>query len=577
MEKQKIVVLKFGGSVLAGEDDLPTAVGEIYRWVSNGYRVVAVVSAIGSTTNRLFNRSHKYGARLNPHTIARLVSTGEVESAALLGLALDRVGLANEVHDDTSLQIRTEGDVLDAEITSIDSTRLSEILKRAEVVVVPGFVGRGQNGMSNLLGRGGSDLTALCIAEALGADHCFLVKDVDGLFEWDPKRSGAPRQYQQISISSALQLDEAIVQHKAVRLAKRLAIPFHVGSMRSTHVTAVGDFKSDQFYSDRTRVEPLRIGLLGLGTVGLGVYEQLRRNPMVQVEWVGVRDRSKAVDHGAPASITTNDPLPRINDDIELVIELIGGIEDAYNYVQVALKSGKHVITANKSMMAAHGVELAELAAQQGVRLLFSAAVGGGVPMLETVARIARHDEIVHLEGVLNGTCNFVLDRVAAGIKFREAVFSAQREGFAEADPSRDLDGVDAAEKLALMIWKATGELNNEDIQAVPVSENSISQVVSNAPGHVIRQVSTWQKPVNGSGGESHVRLVNVPAGHPFAKLQGEDNCLKILTASGKRYQLVGKGAGRFPTSQSVLNDLNELLRHLSRQTETLSETPVAI
>jgi len=577
MSSNQLVVLKFGGSVLASEDELPNAVHEIYRWVSSGHQVVAVVSALGATTNELFERSRKYGNRLTPASVAKLASTGESESASLLGLAMDRIGISNEVHDETSLGIQTIGESLDSSISKIDVDAVHAALGRSSVVVVPGFVGRDNRSMVNLLGRGGSDLTALFIANAIDAQKCILIKDVEGLFEWDPKRSGSPRQFRKITFANALTLDDTIVQHKAIEFAQNADVPFEVGRLRSTHSTEVGNFAEDVFYHDHRRPDPLRVGLLGMGTVGLGVFRHLEKFTTTRVERIAVRDTEKAIANGAPARAVTNNGVHVVGEDVDIVVELMGGIEPALTLVRAALESGKHVITANKSLIARHGNELADMARSRDVQLLYSAAVGGGVPMIEAVRRLADADPIVEIEGVLNGTCNFVLDKIAHRVSFSDAVLAAQREGFAEADPSLDLDGTDAAEKLVILGRAAGIDLDFDGVERTAASENLIDQWQKSKPqDEVLRQVSklTLKNDASDDSNSADQLTANVdvrslPLNHVFAQVHGEENLLVVKTESGKRIVLSGRGAGQFPTAQSVINDLGILVRgHFASNTD---------
>ncbi len=559
MYRDKLVVLKFGGSVLCGEDELPTAIHEIYRWNAMGYRVVAVVSALGTTTNQLFEQSRKYGQRLSPGTVAKLAATGESTSAALLGLALDRVGLTNEVHDETSLGILTTGPILDSSIESVDTDRFNEAFQRVEVVICPGFLGRNPDGKISLLGRGGSDLTALFLANALQADQCRLIKDVDGLFEWDPKRSGSPRQYRQITYQGALELDESIVQHKAVRFTQENNVTFDVTSLRSAFATRVGDVGEDLFHDESIRPQPLRVGLLGLGTVGLGLFRHLAKFPSVKLNQIAVRDIQKAIDNGAPETIVTTNAVNVIQNNCDVLIELIGGVEPALTLVRAALDSGTHVITANKSLIARHGLELQRLADQRDCQLLYSGAVGGGVPMIETVNKLGRENPITSIRGVLNGTCNFVLDKMAQDVSFQEAVLAAQRKGFAEADPSLDLNGTDAAEKLVILARAAGLNLAVDDVRCEAVDETAMEKwQAAKADQRVLRQVSTLEV-VDGKI-QASVCVQTLPRDHFLAMAQGEDNRLVVDTGSGQT-QLIGRGAGRFPTSQAVVNDLMVMIR----------------
>ena len=197
---------------------------------------------------------------------------------------------------------------------------------------------------------------------------------------------------------------------------------------------------------------PLRIVLLGLGTVGLGVYRHLCARPeLFDVRRVVVRDLAKHRDDGVPAERLATNLWVAINEPADLVIELIGGIEPAGDIVHAALLRGRAVITANKALLATRWDTFERYARAPQPRLRFSAAVGGSLPVLETVARLAAEQTIERVRAVINGTCNFVLDELAQGATLVHAIALAQRHGFAEADPGVDLSGTDAAQKLSLI------------------------------------------------------------------------------------------------------------------------------
>ena len=183
-ENNKIIVLKFGSSVLRNENDLPRAVHEIYRWWRQGAQVLVVASALGNTTDRLLRCAESVCAEPERSMLATLLATGEAASTALLGLALNQAGIAARVLDPVQAGLRTVGGTLDADLIAVDAGRLNRELQKA-VVVLPGFIGRGESGNTTLLGRGGSDLTALFLAHRLGG-RCVLLKDVDGIYSSDP-------------------------------------------------------------------------------------------------------------------------------------------------------------------------------------------------------------------------------------------------------------------------------------------------------------------------------------------------------------------------------------------------------
>lgn len=238
-----IVVLKFGSSVIPSDLALPDVAHDIRRWIDAGHRVIAVVSAIGGGTDALLAHARQFAAAGRPgsdHALAAYVATGESQAVALLGLSLASAGVDATALDPGAIGLRTEGPPLDARPVSLDTAAVRASLDRAPVLVVPGFIGRDEHGRATLLGRGGSDLSALFIAHHLGA-RCRLVKDVDGLYDRDPAAaSDQARRFDRIRWDDVLALSEGIIQHKGVRFARDHGLSFEVGHATTSTVTIVG-------------------------------------------------------------------------------------------------------------------------------------------------------------------------------------------------------------------------------------------------------------------------------------------------------------------------------------------------
>lgn len=521
-------VIKLGSSVLRSPQDLPQAVHRVYRSVRAGERVVAVVSALGDTTDRLAAQAVELGS--DPWGTARLLATGELESVALLELAmkragLDAIGLGAEV-------LRATGEPLDAQPVEVGAA-LGEALERHAVVVVPGFVALDERGRTVTLGRGGSDLSALFLAWRLGGS-CELVKDVDGLYERDP-RLGAARRFAACSFEDALELDGGVVQHKAVRFARRVGLPFAVGETRVGVRSVFGPPAS---------VRRRRVALLGLGTVGRGVWHRLHASPD-RFDVVGVAVRALGRREGIPG--LTTDAAGLVAGDCDVVVELIGGVDEALSLVRAALASGKDVVTANKRLLAENGDALRALAARTGARLLDSASVGGAVPALEAAGR----EDVLAIAGVVNGTCNCVLEQLEAGRTLDQAVSEAQRLGFAEADPTLDLDGTDAADKLILLAERAWGVRPR-------VQREGLESVEPERVREAWRRGRRLRLVASATPQGARVGLQELAADHPLAGLRGEENRVLLTTPAGV-VQLTGKGAGRWPTTEAVIADCWEL------------------
>lgn len=566
MSNSRLIVLKFGGSVLQQQDDVHQAAQEIYRWRRKGYQVVAVVSAIGDTTNRLSELTQSFGKVVDPGKTALLLATGELQSASMLGLALDRAGISSFVCDDASIGLKTSGPILDARLVGVDVSLLRNKLQQRGVVVLPGFIGRGESGQLTLLGRGGSDLTALYIAANLDASRCRLVKDVDGLYEYDPHLAEdglRPRRFKFVTFEDALSLDESIVQHKAVHYARDEDMPFEVASVANGYSTRVGRFSCSTFYDAETAKSaekaPLRVALLGLGTVGLGVYRQSSElfAGNLNVVSVAVRDRARAIENGVPEELIADNVDEAIQSDCDVVVELVGGTDLPRNWVIDALTSGKHVVTANKALMAAESSRLQQIARENGVEILFSAAVGGSVPVLEIVQQLSLTDEVLEVVGILNGSTNFVLDELAGGASLPEALSTAHEFGLTEADPLRDIGGIDAAEKLVLIARTCGADISLNEIDCVELT----ADLIDGFDGANVRQLAQLRlPPSNGSGqATAQVSISAVVPPSVFSRVHGAGNLVEITTKNSGKIVLHGLGAGRWPTTASVVADLLEL------------------
>ncbi len=533
------LVIKFGSSVLSCEADLELAVHEIYRHIRRGQRVVAVVSAIGSTTDALLQRAQHYGIDA-PEATASLLATGEAQSAALLGLALARSGTDAALFDAARLGLRTEGPPLDARLVDLDLPALDAALDHHRVAIVPGFVGR-CSGHTTLLGRGGSDLTALFLAHRLGAD-CRLVKDVDGIYDRDPAQHPGALRFAQLDWDEAIAVGGKIVQPKAIAWARERGLSFQVARLGDDAGTRVNG--GPPVLAAPKKRRPLKILLLGLGTVGTGVQSLLERHPDLQIVGIGAQRPREGVHTDLHALLKR---------DSDVVIELIGGIEPARSLIASALATGRHVVTANKALIAAHGAELHALAESHGTRLRYSASVGGAVPVIEHVRALREIDAI---EGVLNGTCNYVLDALHDGTSLADAIADAQRAGFAEADPSLDIDGHDAAHKIRVLCREAWGDLPVTIAPAGLGTVDAQALAEAEARGERIRLVARCSRHADGI--RATVSPERIASTHPLGQARGADNCVVFTHADGQTV-IRGLGAGRYPTATSVVADLLDL------------------
>lgn len=567
MYTDEIVVLKFGSSVLRSADDLPRAVHEIYRWLRKGAQVVAVVSAFGDKTDQLLKHAESICAQPDRSTLAALLAIGEAESSALLALALNEAGLPSRVFDAAQAGLLTVGSTIDADLISVDVPRLRAALRNA-VVVLPGFVGLGENGAPTLLGRGGSDYSALFLAQRLNA-KCVLVKDVDGIYSSDPATSStAPLRFAELKYETALEVAGNLVQRKALRFAAANGLPFSVGSFGSAHHTTVGS-NSDRLAVNRGAASPLRVILFGCGTVGGGVYRALSSLPeLFSIVGVGTRNAESARAMGVPESLITDDLEELLTVPCDVIVELIGGTKIPFELTTQALREGRHVVNANKALLALTGEELTQLARDCGVTLRYSAAVGGVLPAVEAIQQATSRGAIKSFFGVLNTTSNFVVDRLAHGSDLKQAVTAAQEAGYAESNYRLDLNGSDAAHKLIILAREAFGvSLQFDQIERVGIEDlDTIKIREAREKGLAVRVVASCEQSPDGL--VAAVKPVTLPHSNALASVSGAENRLLIRLKSGASFVVSGKGAGRWPTTEAVLADLLDLRRELQEPQE---------
>ena len=306
----------------------------------------------------------------------------------------------------------------------------------------------------------------------------------------------------------------------------------------------------------------LRIGVLGCGTVGGGfvrLVEQERARVRarfgveLQITRVLVRDPAKARPGVDPRILTTS-ATDVIDDECELVVEVVGGVHCAGTFVRRALSRGRHVVTANKALLAVAGGELFATAARNGVGIGFEASVCGGVPVIGAIRRGLSGDSIESIAGILNGTSNYVLCRMEEGLDLAEALARAQERGFAEADPSLDVSGEDAAQKLAILAQLAfdapVRRLSVTGIGGVTLQDIERAR----AAGRVIRQIAEARRVAGG------VELVVEPRclgrNDALARIVDEQNAVVIRGRAVGEILLSGRGAGSMPTAAAVLSDV---------------------
>jgi homoserine dehydrogenase len=318
-------------------------------------------------------------------------------------------------------------------------------------------------------------------------------------------------------------------------------------------------------------VKTRTIALLGCGTVGLGLVELIGRNRALIAERSGVdleisrilvRDLAKERG-GVDRSLLTDRPEEAVANGADVVVEVIGGVEPARTFVLEAIDSGRHVVTANKALLADCGPELFRRAAERNVRIGFEASVGGGIPIVRALASGLAGNRIERICGILNGTCNYILTRMAEeGLSFGAALAVARSRGFAEADPSLDIDGTDAAHKLQILASLAfgrslgRGSVRVEGIRSIEEEDLEAAESL----GFVLRHIAVARD--LGETLDLRVHPALLSKDHPLAHVRHENNAVLLKGDAVGEMVFHGRGAGAAPTASAVLSDIIDLARN---------------
>lgn len=318
----------------------------------------------------------------------------------------------------------------------------------------------------------------------------------------------------------------------------------------------------------------VRVGILGCGNVGTALVGLLDANAdlitrrsgvRIEVARVAVQNLTKERSIAFEPGVLTNDAESVVTDrDVDVIVEMIGGVEPARSLILTALKSGKPVVTANKELLANFGAELFEVAATAGVDLLFEASVAGGIPLIRPLRESLVGERIKRVTGIVNGTTNYVLTRMTEeGSSFAAAVAEAQELGYAEPDPTADVDGFDAASKAAIIASIAfgarvvAGDVSREGIRNVTATDISAAAEL----GYVVKLLAITEEQDGSVSARVHPTMV--PVSHPLASVRGSFNAVFIEGEAVGELMLLGRGAGGGPTSSALLGDLIDAAKNL--------------
>jgi homoserine dehydrogenase len=320
----------------------------------------------------------------------------------------------------------------------------------------------------------------------------------------------------------------------------------------------------------------VRVALLGCGNVGnaladilLTRQDEIASRTGVRLELVGiaVSDPSRTRSASIPSDLITTDGATLVTrDDVDVVVELIGGLHPAHEFIAAALRAGKPVVSANKALLAVSGAELADVAAAANVDLLYEAAVAGAIPVIRPLRESLAGEQIVRVMGIVNGTTNFILSRMEDdGVDYHDALAEAQALGMAERDPTADVEGHDAAAKAAILASLAFGsDVVDADVYREGITGISAADVAyANRLGYVVKLLAVAEMVDGGPELSVRVHPAMVPRAHPLASVRGAFNAVFVEGAVSGELMLYGRGAGGGPTASAVLGDLVDAARNL--------------
>ena len=339
-------------------------------------------------------------------------------------------------------------------------------------------------------------------------------------------------------------------------------------------------------------MKQIRVGLLGFGTIGTGVVKVFQQNSELLKDRLGaelilskIADLDITTDRGVdvPVGVLTTDAYEvLVNPEIDVVIELIGGYEPARSFVLKAIENGKHIVTANKALLALHGDEIFAAADKHGVEVLFEASVGGGIPIISSIKENLCANRFKSIFGILNGTCNYILTQMTnEGAEFADVLKVAQEKGYAEADPTFDVEGVDTAHKLALLLTLCFGtKIDFNDVYTEGISNITPLDIdYAEMFGYKIKLLAIG-KADNGQI-EARVHPTMVPLHYPLADVEGVFNAVRLVGDFVGPIMQYGHGAGMEATASAVMGDVVSIARGIAagagQRTPSMAYMPNAI
>ncbi len=312
----------------------------------------------------------------------------------------------------------------------------------------------------------------------------------------------------------------------------------------------------------------IKIGMIGLGTVGTGVYKTLSEYSNIEITKIGVKNINKPRNiDGLDKSILTDNPYDVVNSDVDIVVELIGGTEPAFDLIKTAIKNGKHIVTANKELLAKYGEELFNFAEEHNKVVLYEAAIAGGIPIIMPIKTILAGNRIHHIEAILNGTTNYILTKMDVdGASYEQVLKEAQDLGYAETDPTGDVEGFDAAYKITTLATLAFRKrIKFENVYREGITKVRAEDMkTANELGYKIKLIASAEIDSEGRA-DVRVHPMLVSKESTLSHIDYVKNAVSLKGHPVGHITLSGPGAGEFPTASSVLGDILSIVAELGR------------
>lgn len=550
----KVVVLKFDRSVLVSPDDNTHAVHQVYRYLREAYRVLVVVSSIGSIADVLsypaLQSVEQDDLIPSAANFVELIASGETASACLLTLALERVGIKAKKLSHHC--VKTTASLLNAEPVRMSSDLILSLFESYSVLVLPGVLGCDEANRTTLLGRQGADSMALFVAWTLQASSCIFfvnAQTLEAKTNLDPPLQW--NNYQQINFSDALQSSSGLIQHKALKFAQTKSWPFQLQSLANGQEIVIG---SEPSVTKKSLLEPqpLRVALLGLGAVGLQLYSLLMDSPQCfEVIGILVDDVARSTFGAIPSNLFSADWSTLLAQGCDVVIDLAEGVSSVELLLEQALKQNCQVVTCDQAMMLLHGVVLSGLAKQHGVELRLASSLAWVASIVDFERNSPEH---ARLSAVFGGAYTLIADQLRLGHSWAYAVALAQQFGLMGRQATPDLYHADVTKQAILLSRTVFGrDPDVIDVGHLAYLDEAIIQKAQ-SDGKILQLMALIEYRNQHITLRVEQRLMS--ANDPLAQVAWDEQAVLVEIGHEGRWSWHAKTRGSWPTTACIFAEL---------------------